>query len=39
MDKYNPPYAMRISLNDYKEDKNIVNIPLYNVRNMIGEYI
>ena len=39
MDKYNPPYAMRISLNDYKEDKNIVNIPLYNVRNMIDKYV
>ena len=35
IDKYNPVYAIRIGLNDYKRTDKIIDIPLYNVRNNI----
>ena len=30
-DKYNPDYAVRTSMSDYREQDWMVNIPLYNI--------
>ena len=35
IEKYNPVYAIRTGLNDYKRTDKIIDIPLYNVRNNI----
>lgn len=37
-DKYNPKYAIRTSMSDYREQDWMKNIPLYNI-GRIGEYI
>lgn len=38
IEKFNPPYVMKVSLNDYNNAENIINIPLYNIRNSIKNY-
>ena len=35
IEKYNPVYAIRTGLNDYKRTDKIIDIPLYNIRNNI----
>ena len=37
-DKYNPKYAIRTSMSDYREQDWMTNIPLYNI-DRIGEYL
>lgn len=32
--KYNPEYAVRVSMSDYQEEEWVVNMPLYAVRNI-----
>lgn len=32
--KYTPPYAVRVSMNDYREEEWLTNIPLYTVCNL-----
>ncbi len=35
-EKYKPRYSIRISMSDYREQDWMVNIPLYNIRRMMG---
>lgn len=31
VEKYNPKYAVRTSMSDYREESWLINIPLYNI--------
>ena len=35
MEKFRPPYVIKLSLEAYNKTEKIINVPLYNVRNVI----